>query len=363
MIRVWVIDTNFTTFMNILQLSISQAISQLKSNNLIILPTHNTFQIASLVNPQNVQKLINFKGSPETFLPTYLFHSTEQLLEYFDILPSYIQTLLSTFTPGPLVIKLAANLCKLDLFKDAQTVSCYIPHDKVTLELLKELNQPLAISSANPHRLPPAINLEMLTQYFDTDLNILQNYNTEIDFEFTAVEPTVLDCTETDHPQLLRPGSIHHSEFKTILPNIHFRISNFLPKKSPFKIKLIKDISVIKEIGPKHKITVLGTKEKLREHFSLSSKEYFHTKQIDNITVINLGSQTNLTNIAKNLYHKIFQANQLNHAHTFLLDQNWGKNLYGDLISHALESYLHYPAGANLELNTELQPNPALAIA
>ena len=78
---------------------------------------------------------------------------------------------------------------------------------------------------------------------------------------------------------------------------------------------------------------VLGTKEKLREVLGIELPAYFTETTVDGVNIINLGSQTNLESVARNLIHNIELARSYTNKTRTIIDQNWGNSYWGQYIS------------------------------
>lgn len=131
---------------------ISKAKDFLEKEQLVAIPTETVYGLAaSALNPIAVAKIFEAKERP-TFDPLIVHtYSLKEVYQFVrDIHPALLK-LAQTFWPGPLTLLLP----KKDIIPSLVTsgldrVGVRIPNHPLTLELLSQLNFPLAAPSANP---------------------------------------------------------------------------------------------------------------------------------------------------------------------------------------------------------------------
>jgi len=306
----------------------TEIISGLKNNKVIVLPTKNIYQLATL--SRNQKELFNLKGSPIDSAPVYFFSNTGELKKHTSALPDYSVLLLSVLTPGPVTFIFNSNF-SLD---DKPTIACCIPAQPQLLDVLNQLNQPLATTSANPKGLPASTNLEMVEKYFDQKIDLVFSLN---NYPQNSIESTVLDCTNPEKVVVTRPGVLSFQEIRQILPKNIELVRNYSESDNDFPKTILRTEKP--NLESKKPTVVLGTKEKLREVFGLSKLDYFLFKKHDNFLLLNLGSQTNLENVAKNLNERLFTLYNCEVENKYVLWQDWGDSNWGEVISYTLERF------------------------
>jgi hypothetical protein len=136
--------------------------------------------------------------------------------------------------------------------------------------------------------------------------NITVTSDRQADFLPTDFETGIYKCDDTQ-VTVLKAGSVNVKELSNVLPkDVDLVVQPITPDLSDF-IK----VSSIEDFELQTVDLVLGTKEKLREILGVELPAYFTETSIDGVTIINLGSQTNLESVARNLFHNIELARNL----------------------------------------------------
>ena len=164
-----------------------------------------------------------------------------------------------------------------------ETVAVRFPKNKILRKILKSLNFPLAIPSANKSSHISPVSAEDVAQEFRRSIKIILNGG----LCRIGLESTVLDLTSK--PKILRPGLISPSD-----------ISKALNKK----IFINQDSKIIKAPGmfkrhysPGIPMKLNQKKAKNNEAFIVFGKKYKKGKNI-----FNLSYESNLNEAAKKLY-------------------------------------------------------------
>ncbi len=138
--------------MAIIGKDIEQAISVLKAGDVVGLPTETVYGLAgNAYNTDAITKIFTVKNRP-TFDPLIVHTSSfERVHEFVKEIPEQAQLLAKHFMPGPLTLLLPKKEVISDLVTSGlETVAVRIPNHPLALELLQNLDFPLAAPSANP---------------------------------------------------------------------------------------------------------------------------------------------------------------------------------------------------------------------
>lgn len=131
---------------------LGQAVKYLNHGELVAIPTETVYGLAAnALDPAAVVKIYEAKGRP-TFNPLIIHtYSFEQVARYVQAIPPQAQALARAFWPGPLTLLLPRNEIIPDIVTAGNPrVAVRIPAHPLSLELLKQVNFPLAAPSANP---------------------------------------------------------------------------------------------------------------------------------------------------------------------------------------------------------------------
>lgn len=173
---------------------ILKAKSVLEGNDLVAIPTETVYGLAAnALNPDAVVKIFETKQRP-AFDPLIVHtHSIEGAKRFTQDLPKEAEILFETFSPGPLTIILPKNELIPGLVTSGHdTVGIRIPNHPLTLELLQQLDFPLAAPSANPFGyVSPTSAQHVAQQLGDKIPYILDGGNCEV-----GVESTIVSCTD-----------------------------------------------------------------------------------------------------------------------------------------------------------------------
>lgn len=299
--------------------------SFIQNNKLLLLPTDSTLVLAGNLDCPQLQDF-----SDQRF---YLFseNHSNKIFEYSKNAPSYVKFLISAFLPGTIIFKLKKDY----QLKDSDSITIYQPNNSQTSDFLSEFEKPLQGFIPRNNLNIPFINQEVIeSDESFAEIPILESNNLG-----DSILPTVLDCTQDNLIKILHPGIVPAREIQSILPKeikLEKDYQNSIFKNQKTISEKIYLTDTINLNNPELTL-VIGTKEKLKETFGLGFLSYFKIKQIDNFILLNLGSQTNLEGIAKNLYKNFLQISKMGISRTVILNQNWGKSHWAEIISSNID--------------------------
>jgi L-threonylcarbamoyladenylate synthase len=191
-----------------LQKKIEYICQGLLSSNVFILPTDTLYGLAAnAYDKKAVNNVFAIKERPyDKQLPIH-YHSIAQMEKDIFISENLIK-LINQFMPGPLtLIALKRPESKLQLVNES--VAVRIPNNKIMLEILKTINLPLTMPSANKHNKLPKqtfaqIAQELMLDGIADDANVFQ------------VPSTIIDITK-EKPIFIREGVIKKEEIEKAL--------------------------------------------------------------------------------------------------------------------------------------------------
>ena len=109
--------------------------------------------------------------------------------------------LAAAFWPGPLSLVLPVGAVRLAVPRRGETLSVRVPAHRVLLELLDQ-SGPLATTSANRHRDPPATSVAGVRRQFGDQISVFGGGGSP-----GGQASTIIDCSVTP-PRVLREGPI-----------------------------------------------------------------------------------------------------------------------------------------------------------
>jgi len=283
---------------------IQKAASLLKEGNVVAIPTETVYGLAAnAFNENAVRKIFEIKGRP-LFNPLIIHIKSLAFFEQLvcNIPPKALQ-LAHHFWPGSLTLILPKkDIVPNIITAGKNTVAVRIPNHPLTLELLNELDFPLAAPSANPFGTISPTEAKHVTDYFNEkipmvlDGGICQN----------GIESTIIGF-EFDEPVLYRLGSITVEEIEKIVGKITIKnkkevapdapgmlSKHYAPKTKTF---LETDINAFLKKHPNKKIGILLFNQRIENN------EFIHQEI--------LSENGNFKQAAVNLYSAMHRLDKL----------------------------------------------------
>ena len=266
--------------------NLSKAINYLKKKELIGLPTETVYGLAgNAYSSKAVKKIYLLKKRPYKNPLIIHYYSLEQLKKDVELNDNFLK-LYKKFSPGQITFvlnKKKKSLISKIATANMNTVAVRLSKNKILKKILKSLDFPLAIPSANKSTQISPVCAEDVAQEFHDSIKIILNGGPcKI-----GLESTVVDLTSK--PKILRPGLINPTDISKSL-NIKVIINQDLKNvKAPGMLK--------KHYSPGIPMKLNQTSAKKDEAFIVFGKKYKKAKNI-----FNLSSKSDLNEAAKKLY-------------------------------------------------------------
>lgn len=190
-----------------------QAVTLLKQGDIVALPTETVYGLAACYdNEQAIAKIFSVKQRPLSN-PLIVHISSINWLQQLCIAPpDYLQPLLESCWPGPLTVVLKkSGLVSNQITANQSTVAIRMPNHTVMQQVLNQLNTPLVAPSANRYCQTSPTSAAHVKHGLGDKIAVVDGGNCNI-----GIESTILDCTESSHTTILRPGMINRQQIETI---------------------------------------------------------------------------------------------------------------------------------------------------
>lgn len=184
---------------------VREAARLLKSGALVAIPTETVYGLAA--NAFDLTAVADiFRAKNRPFFDPLILHvaSVQKALDLFDHYPPLLSELAHTFWPGPLTLVAPKKTIVPDLITAGSAlVAVRVPAHPLSLDLLSQLDFPLAAPSANPFGYVSPTTAQ----------HVLDQLAGEIDYILdggacqNGIESTIIGFSETE-PQLWRLGSL-----------------------------------------------------------------------------------------------------------------------------------------------------------
>lgn len=202
---------------------IEQASICLAKGELVAIPTETVYGLAAnAFNPEAVLKIFEAKNRPQ-FNPLIVHtDSLEKMRPFLHHIPDWAEELAKTYWPGPLTILLPRNEVIPDLVTAGlPRVAVRIPNHPLTLQLLSNLDFPLAAPSANPFGyISPTEASHVAEQLGDQVPYILDGGRSSI-----GIESTIIGADEEGKPTVFRLGGLSLESIRNTIGKISVRIN------------------------------------------------------------------------------------------------------------------------------------------
>lgn len=193
--------------------SISEAINHLSKNEVVAIPTETVYGLAgNALERESVVRIFEAKARP-AFDPLIVHtHSVEEFHKYAYV-PETVIPWIEKLSPGPITYILRKKEIIPDLVTSGHpTVGLRIPAHPLTLDLLRQLDFPLAAPSANPFGyVSPTKASHVADQLGDKIPYILDGGDCEV-----GIESTIIDLSG-EKPVILRLGGYELSQLEAII--------------------------------------------------------------------------------------------------------------------------------------------------
>lgn len=200
--------------MTVITKDISFAIHTLNEGKVVAIPTETVYGLAANIFDESaVKKIFEIKNRPNNNPLIVHLKSAEQLKEVAKDIPPLAAQLASHFWPGALTLVLKKQDCISNwVTSNKNTVAIRVPNHPLTLELLRNLDFPLAAPSANPFGSISPTKALHVYDYFQNDIDvILDGGNCK-----NGIESTIIGFEE-EQPILYRYGAIPIEEIEKII--------------------------------------------------------------------------------------------------------------------------------------------------
>ena len=269
---------------------ILKASSLLGQGKLVAIPTETVYGLAAnALDTTAVAGIFRAKNRP-TFDPLIIHtYSVDKAKEYVREFPIELEKLAKVFWPGPLTILLP----KKDVIPDLVTsgldnVAVRIPNHPLTLQLLQQLNFPLAAPSANPFGYISPTKPEHVNKQLGNEIDyILDGGDCEVGIESTIVG------IENGKVCVYRLGGLSIEQIEKVAGKVELKINSSDNPTAPGQLK--------SHYAPMKKI-IIGDVKKLLSQYKNACVLNFGSEKFS-VPTFNLSAKGDVTEAAANLFN------------------------------------------------------------
>jgi L-threonylcarbamoyladenylate synthase len=202
----------------------------LENENLVAIPTETVYGLAgNIYSEKAINKIFKTKNRPFNNPLIVHIHSKELLETIAQEIPEKAKNLAEAVWPGSLTLVLKKKeTIPYSITAGKETVAVRVPNHPLTLELLKQIDFPLAAPSANPFgSISPTTSQHVADYFTDTLEMVLDGGNCE-----NGIESTIVGF-ENEKAILYRLGSISVEDIESIIGPIQIVNKNDSSPNAP----------------------------------------------------------------------------------------------------------------------------------
>ena len=188
------------------------AIEYLNDDEVISLPTETVMGLAikaSSILAYN--KLIEIKNRPLNKAFPFIVSSIEDIDKYAYV-DEITRKVINAYMPGPLTIILRKKESVDSRVTNGQdTIAIRIPNDKTLLKIVKELKEPILLTSANKSGEPPCLSSEEVMNIFNDEVPIIIKGKCKFNIASTIIE------IKDKNVNIIREGIIKKEEIERLI--------------------------------------------------------------------------------------------------------------------------------------------------
>ncbi len=202
---------------HIISTDITKAIALLNQEELVAIPTETVYGLAGNIFSEKAIHAI-FKTKKRPLFNPLIVHiaSVSKLENLVSYIPEKAKILAEKFWPGAMTLVLPKKDNVPDLITAGKnTVAVRIPNHSVTLELLNQLDFPLAAPSANPFNRISPTKAEHVANFFKDNLKLVLDGGPCS----SGIESTIVGF-EGEEPIIYRLGAISVEDIEAVVGTV-----------------------------------------------------------------------------------------------------------------------------------------------
>ena len=188
------------------------AVEYLNNDEVIALPTETVMGFAikaSSITAYN--KLIEVKNRPANKAFPFIVGSKKDIEKYAYV-DEVTKKIIDAYMPGPLTIILKKKeTVDSRITNNKDTIAIRIPNDKTLLKIVKELKEPILLTSANKSGEDASLNSDEVYNIFKEDVPVIIKGKCEYNLASTIIEINNKDV------KIIREGIIKKEEIERLI--------------------------------------------------------------------------------------------------------------------------------------------------
>lgn len=194
--------------------NIEFAIALLTQGKLVAIPTDTVYGLAgNALNESAVDKIYRVKERPKDKALIAMTSSLKKASLFLHSIPMDARKLAEKYWPGALTLVLDSNNnIPKSMIASGDTVGVRVPNHEMTIEILKTIDFPLAVTSANKSGLSSPVTAKEVNEQIGDQIDyILDGGKSPLGFE-----STIVGFNDENHV-ILRSGAISNEDISAAL--------------------------------------------------------------------------------------------------------------------------------------------------
>jgi len=188
---------------------ISKAVDVLKSGGIIIFPTDTYYGLGcDIYNKEGIKQIFRIKNEMDNKLFSFICSDLKDISSYAKV-SDYAYRTMKHLLPGPYTFILpAAKVIPKKLWTKRKTVGIRVPDHAVTIQIVKELGNPIVSTSTTTRRGEPVIDPQEIKNIFNSQVDLMLASNS------MNFKPSSVIDLSGEVPEVIREGAGDVSLFK-----------------------------------------------------------------------------------------------------------------------------------------------------
>ncbi len=188
---------------------ISKAVDVLKSGGIIIFPTDTYYGLGcDIYNREGIKQIFLIKNEMDNKLFSFICSDLKDISSYAKV-SDYAYRTMKHLLPGPYTFILpAAKVIPKKLWTKRKTVGIRVPDHAVTIQIVKELGNPIVSTSTTTRRGEPLIDPQEIKNIFNSQVDLMLASNS------MNFKPSSVIDLSGEVPEVIREGAGDVSLFK-----------------------------------------------------------------------------------------------------------------------------------------------------
>lgn len=188
---------------------INKAVEVLKGGGIIIFPTDTYYGLGcDLFNKEGIKQILSIKNATDAKLFSFICSDLKDISKYAKV-SDYAYRMMKHLLPGPYTFILpAAKVIPKKLWSKRKTVGIRVPNHSVTLEIVRNLGNPIMSTSTTTRLGEPLIDPFEIKNIFNSQVDLMLVTNS------VSFEPSSIVDLSGEEPEIIREGAGDVSFFR-----------------------------------------------------------------------------------------------------------------------------------------------------